>query len=71
MYKDFETSLGYLFPHLEKEWDYETNTWDIFEINPNTTLIKPNWKCLSYGRNFKMTPFDRTKRGRGCGCNKN
>lgn len=65
-FKKKENSIGFLYPELLKEWDYEKNG----NINPEYvsygSVRKYWWKCAECGNSFLMAPNNRTHQDQGC-----
>ena len=65
-FKKKENSIGFLYPELLKEWDYEKNG----HVNPEYvsygSVRKYWWKCAECGNSFLMAPNNRTHQDQGC-----
>ena len=59
-----ETSFGHLYPLLLKEWDYDNNIINPFDIRPSSHK-KINWKCLK-GHLWETPLYSRVNGNIGC-----
>ena len=59
-----ETSFGYLYPLLLKEWDYENNEIDPFNIRSGSQK-KVSWKCIK-GHSWETKLNTRVRLNVGC-----
>ncbi len=59
-------SLAHNFPELIKEWDYDRNTLNPYNIKPHSNLAA-FWKCKECGTLFEAAP-DYRIRSNGGGC---
>jgi hypothetical protein len=62
----YETSLGFNYPEIRDEWDYEKNK----KLTPYDILPKSNkfvwWKCSDCGNQWNARIADRTGKNSGC-----
>lgn len=58
-------SVGFKFPHLLKEWDYERNVIDPFSLSSGNSRTKVHWKC-PHNHTWKADAYARTNGTNHC-----